>query len=539
MEKVVELKNHMCNQLISDSAINVALVLGLAFSAYLSVYRWLQRHRKGPKSWPLLGSSLEQLLNFERLHDWIQGYFEKADTVTVPMPFGFSYTYTTNPDNVEYILKSNFANYPKGGTFHDNMEELLGDGIFNTDGETWRQQRKTASYEFASKVLRDFSTIVFRDHAQKLACILAEAARRKFPMDMQDLFMRLTLDSICKIGFGVDMGNLSPLLPEVPFAAAFDKANYIVTLRFVDPFWKLKRLLNIGSEALLKKSLHVVDDFTYHVIRTRRAEMESSKAAAGKQDNAKQDILSRFLLLSEHPENNLNDKSLRDVILNFIIAGRDTTATTLSWFIYMLTQHQNVADKIYEELCNFETQVWNYKLDEKHAKRNAGENLEDRIAEFAQLLNYDSLTELTYLHAAITETLRLYPAVPLDTKGVLENDVLPDGSKVKKGTMVTYSPYCMGRSTSIWGGDALQFKPERWLKDGALLSVSPFRFTPFQAGPRICLGKDSAYLQMKMTTAIVCRFFKFNLVEGHPVKYKMMSILSMAHGLQVNISIRA
>lgn len=57
-----------------------------------------------------------------------------------------------------------------------------------------------------------------------------------------------------------------------------------------------------------------------------------------------------------------------------------------------------------------------------------------------------------------------------------------------------------------------------------------------QAGPRICLGKDSAYLQMKMALAILCRFFKFNLVPNHPVKYRMMTILSMEKGLKLKIA---
>lgn len=85
--------------------------------------------------------------------------------------------------------------------------------------------------------------------------------------------MRMTLDSICKVGFGVEIGTLAPELPENHFAKAFDTANIIVTLRFIDPLWKLKKFLNIGSEALLGKSIKVVNDFTYSVIRRRKAEL--------------------------------------------------------------------------------------------------------------------------------------------------------------------------------------------------------------------------------------------------------------------------
>jgi len=124
-----------------------------------------------------------------------------------------------------------------------------------------------------------------------------------------------------------------------------------------------------------------------------------------------------------------------------------------------------------------------------------------------------------------------------DPKGILEDDVLPDGTKVRAGGMVTYVPYSMGRMEYNWGPDAASFRPERWInEEGAFRNASPFKFTAFQAGPRICLGKDSAYLQMKMALAILFRFYRFQLLEGHPVQYRMMTILSMAHGLKVRVS---
>lgn len=89
--------------------------------------------------------------------------------------------------------------------------------------------------------------------------------------------MRMTLDSICKVGFGVEIGTLAPNLPDNHFAQAFDTANIIVTLRFIDPLWKIKRFLNLGSEALLDNSIKVIDDFTYSVIKRRKAEIEEAR----------------------------------------------------------------------------------------------------------------------------------------------------------------------------------------------------------------------------------------------------------------------
>ena len=123
--------------------------------------------------------------------------------------------------------------------------------------------------------------------------------------------------------------------------------------------------------------------------------------------------MSRFIELSEDPEGNLTDKSLRDVVLNFVIAGRDTTATTLTWAVYMIMSHDHVAEKLYSELKAFEEgQAREEKISLLPFDLEDPESFNRRAAQFAGLLNYDSLGRLYYLHAVITETLRLYPAVP-------------------------------------------------------------------------------------------------------------------------------
>ncbi|GJN08961.1 hypothetical protein PR202_ga26923 [Eleusine coracana subsp. coracana] len=410
---------------------------------------------------------VEQLRNYHRMHDWL----------------------------VEYLSK-----HRTGDVYRSYMHVLLGDGIFNADGELWRKQRKTASFEFASKNLRDFSAIVFREYSLKLSSILSQASMAGKVVDMQ-------------------IGTLSPDLPENSFAQAFDATNIIVTLRFIDPLWRLKRFLHVGSEALLEQSIKLVDEFTYSVIRRRKAEILEARAS-GKQEKIKHDILSRFIELGEADGEDGggfgDDKSLRDVVLNFKLR-RELRAV------------REVERAREEGVMIIPCGDGDEENDESWFAA--------RVAQFASLLSYDSLGKLVYLHACVTETLRLYPAVPQDPKGILEDDVLPDGRKVRAGGMVTYVPYSMGRMEYNWGADAASFRPERWINDdGAFRNASPFKFTAFQAGPRICLGKDSAYLQMKMALAILCRFYRFQLVEGHPVEYRMMTILSMAHGLKVRVT---
>jgi cytochrome P450 len=133
----------------------------------------------------------------------------------------------------------------------------------------------------------------------------------------------------------------------------------------------------------------------------------------------RKDLFTRFLLLNEEGTETYTDKNLRDTMLNFVIAGRDTTAVTLSWFVYMICSHPDVADKIHEELCTFEKE--REKEEEANFNHSVGisfpedtlSNFSHRVAKFSQHLTYESLLKLQYLHAAILETLRLYPAVPL------------------------------------------------------------------------------------------------------------------------------
>nr|CAD1835433.1 unnamed protein product [Ananas comosus var. bracteatus] len=127
------------------------------------------------------------------------------------------------PRVVEHILKTNFDNYGKGSYNYINSKELFGDGIFAVDGDKWRQQRKLASFEFSTKVLRDFSGVIFKKNAAKLAHIISQKAETNQSMEIQDLFMKSTMDSIFSIGFGLELDCLNGSNYEGSnFAKAFD-----------------------------------------------------------------------------------------------------------------------------------------------------------------------------------------------------------------------------------------------------------------------------------------------------------------------------
>ncbi|KAF9606124.1 hypothetical protein IFM89_023177 [Coptis chinensis] len=106
---------------------------------------------------------------------------------------------------------------------------------------------------------------------------------------------------------------------------------------------------------------------------------------------------------------------------------------------------------------------------------------------------------------------------------------------MNKGTRVLYSIYGMGRTESIWGKDCTEFKPERWFRDGKLISESPYKFAAFNGGPRLCLGKDFAYYQMKFTAASIIHRYQVKVVKDHPVAPKLSLILYMKFGLKVTL----
>ncbi|PUZ62387.1 hypothetical protein GQ55_4G353300 [Panicum hallii var. hallii] len=496
---------------LAAALLAVALyILGVVASfAAFCAREYARRDRGRP---PLIGTVFRQLSNFDRLFDEHVRYALAHRTSRLVYP-GHSELCTADPAVVEHVLKTSFSKYSKGTFNYGIMKDLFGDGIFATDGEKWKHQRKLASHEFSTKVLREFSSVVFRTNATKLADTISSAATNRTIINMQDLLMKTTMDSIFKVGFGFELNTLSGSDElSIQFSNAFDEANSLVYHRYVDLFWQLKRYFNIGSEAKLKRNIQIIDGFVMKLIHQKREQMN------GQDNRAREDILSRFIIQSKKDPQTMNNRYLRDIVLNFLIAGKDTTGNTLTWFFYMLCKNPIVQDKVALEIK--ESVEWDTE--------------ENNTEDFTARLNEGAIDKMHYLHAAISETLRLYPAVPVDNKMADEDDVLPNGYRVIKGDGMNYMIYAMGRMTYLWGEDAEDFRPERWLVNGVFQQESPYKFVSFNAGPRICLGKEFAYRQMKIMAATLIHFFRFKQAdESKDATYKTMFTLHMDKGLHL------
>ncbi|XP_021863917.1 cytochrome P450 CYP94D108-like [Spinacia oleracea] len=495
----------------------ITLLLILLSSLYLILYTKKQPN-VGFKTYPFIGTLPQFVANRYRFLDWTTEVL--ASTPTHTSTFfrpgkRHGDVITAYPPNVEHILKTRFENYPKGDHSISLLHDFLGTGIFNADNHLWRLQRKTASFEFNKRSLKNFVLDDVRfEIITRLVPFLKQASGSDRVFDLQDILERFAFDNVCKLAFDYDPGCLAGHgSGESEFMRAFEEAATLSAGRFLYalPFlWKIKKMFNVGSEKRLRESIKTVHDFADKIIRTKLDEM--SRENSNNNLNY-QDILSRFISSTEEISVLKHEFNfLRDVVISFILAGRDTTSSGLSWFFWLLSNNPDVLKKIRSEVGEVRARV--------------GKKVGDTY-------DFDDLKEMNYLHAALSETLRLYPPVSMDARSCLEDDVFPDGTEVKKDWFVIYNTYAMGRMESIWGKDCFVFQPERWIDENGLYKPeNPFRYPVFHAGPRICLGKEMAYLQMKSIVACVVEQFDVDVVGKEKCPEYLLSVtLRMKNGL--------
>lgn len=471
-----------------------------------------------PLHWPLVGMLPALLGNLPRLHDWVTSVLTACPLnfrFTGPPHSGMELFLTSDPANIRHVFTSNFPNYPKGPEFAEIMD-ILGGGIFNADGDSWRRQRAKAQLLMSGPRFRAFVSRCSRRKVERdLLPLLAHVAGGAGEVDLQDVFLRLTFDTTTTLVFGVDPGCLAIGLPEVPFARAMDDAMDVLLVRNVLPlsWWKLVRWLGVGYERKMVAAWRDIDQFIGDTIAKRRKYM---KNRGGIEDDSA-DLLSSYI--DDEDQEVVVDAYLRDTTMNLMLAGRDTTGSALSWFFYLLTKNPGVVYKILAELDTVDQST----------------TTQDGMVIF----DPDELGRLVYLHAALCESLRLYPPVPMEHKGVVAAEALPSGHEVQPGDKIMVSLYAMGRMEGVWGKDCREFRPERWIgEDGKPRYVPSYKFMSFNSGPRTCLGKDMAFVQLKAVAAAVVRNFEVEAVPGHVIEPKISIILHMKNGFKARIKRR-
>ncbi|XP_047944169.1 alkane hydroxylase MAH1-like [Salvia hispanica] len=483
------------------------------FLLLLLVHHFRLADRRGkkpcePTNYPVIGMLPDVILNLHRAHDYLNQILNDCGGTYLfrgPWLSNMDMLFTSDPANIHHVFSRNFSNYPKGPEFRI-IFDILGDGIFSADFELWEIHRKTT---LALLTHADFNARLERTVWGKVETGLFPVLDHfcsgiGMDLDLQDVFQRFTFDNICKLVLDHDPCSLSLDMPYLPCEKAFSHVAEPLLRRHVTPrgVWKLLRLLKVGSERKLLECSKAFTEFIYPHIRG---------GGGGSMLRAFERVYREKKIGST---DGLRD-FLKDTSLNLMFAGRDTTSTCLTWLFWLVAQNPASERKILEE------------IEHEFGKRNW------------RCFTAQDSQKLVYLHGALCESLRLFPPVALEHKAPVRPDVLPSGHPLGRNGKLIISFYSVGRMESVWGKDCLEFKPERWITSkGGLRHEASYKFPAFNAGPRMCLGKEMAFIQMKMVAAAIMRRYHVRLVEGHPVCPRESIILQAKHGLKVNLSKR-
>ncbi|KAL8777315.1 MAG: hypothetical protein Q9213_007919 [Squamulea squamosa] len=402
---------------------------------------------------------------------------------------------------LEAILATQFNDYGKGENFTRDWQDFLGHGIFATDGEEWATSRQLLRPYFAQTRVRDFQ--IFETYVQKLLYLIDGQGQE---IDISKLFYGFTLDAATDFLLGRSVDSLGN--GESQFAHAFSEVQRIQNTRArAGPFQHLVPSKNFWKGLKVMDSF--IEPFIQDALNFSPEELDEKEAKSGNESTWLQSV-AKFTR---------DRKVIRDQIVNILLAGRDTTAGTLSFLFKELSRHPKAYGKLRQQIL------------EKVGSQQAP--------------TYEDLKDMPYLQHCISETLRIYPAVPFNMRVSLKDTRLPRGGGhdglspvgIKKDTVIGYSARYLHidparyPAVSASSPPVLDFSPERW----ETWTPRPWQYIPFNGGPRICIGQQFALTEIAYTTVRIVQRFdrleKYWGVEDDRVKSEI--VVSPVNGVKV------
>jgi cytochrome P450 len=387
-----------------------------------------------------------------------------------------------HPDLAKHVLADNAANYHKGIGLQE-ARRALGDGLLTSDGETWRKQRRTIQPVFQPKRISRQAAVV----ASEVDALVQRLAAQEGPVEILHEMTGLTLGVLGKTLLDAELGGYETLGHS--FEAVQDQAMFeAVTLSMVPQWVPLKKQREFRTAR---------DDLR------RIAEELVDQRLANPVENG-EDVLSR--LIATGSADSSSRERMRDELITLLLAGHETTASTLGWAFHLIDEHPEVRDRLHAE---------------------AVEVLGDRLPE------YEDLRRLTFTVAVVEEVMRLYPPVWLLPRIAQADDEI-GGYHVPAGSDVVVVPYTLHRNPEFWT-DPERFDPGRFDPANPAGRPPRYAYLPFGAGPRFCIGNSLGVMEAVFVLAMTARDLELRKVPGKVVEPEAMLSLRVRGGLPMTV----
>ncbi|MBT2426383.1 cytochrome P450 [Streptomyces sp. ISL-112] len=394
------------------------------------------------------------------------------------------------PDYAKHVLADNSANYHKGIGLVQSRR-VLGDGLLTSDGEVWRAQRQTVQPAFKPGRVNRQAHAVGQEAARLVALLRAHAGHG--PVDVLQEITGLTLGVLGRTLLDSDLTSHNTLAPA--FEEVQDQAMLEMVSQGTVPGW-----LPLPAQARFRRARREL----YRVADLLVADRSARMADGERGDDALSRIIEAARLQNTRPRQ--VRRQLREELVTLLLAGHETTASTLGWTLHLLERHPQVRAAVREE-----------------ARDVLG----------GRLPNIEDLHRLTWTTMVVQEAMRLYPPVWILPRTAQQQDEV-GGYTVSANADVLICPYIMHRNPRLWE-EPEQFDPERFSPQ-AVASRPRYAYLPFGAGPRFCVGSSLGMMEAVFVTALLTRDLDLRTAPGHRAVPEPMLSLRMRGGLPMTVS---
>ena len=397
----------------------------------------------------------------------------------------------SHPDQIAWVLKTNHRNYGKNTRGIQKLKAILGDGLLTADGPHWRRQRRIAAPTFRPKRIGGFAATMLKA-GEDMLCHWEEMAAREEAFDVNEAMMTVTLRIAGETLFSADVTGEARELSQA-LSTAMQITNKRVGRALDLPSWWPS-----AENRAFRAAMGTLDEIVRSMIEERRRTGESEA-----------DLLAMLIhARDEETGEGMSDVQLRDEVMTLLLAGHETTANALTWTWHLLAANPDCRAKLEAEL--------------------------DRVLG-GRAPTLEDYSALEYTGRVIDEAMRLLPPGWLFGRAPLADDEI-DGFAVPAGTLVMISSYITHRHSEFWP-DPERFDPDRFLP-AACEERHPFAYFPFGGGPRGCIGRGFALLELRLLVAQIAQRFRLEAVPGHPVELEQLVTLRPLHGLQMTAHAR-